>query len=332
MLDTVAEKLTAVNHSNGVDYWILTHKYYSDAFYAFLLTSEGIVDTVESRVGSFHPKNGELLTAGAIGQMKASPNGEKIAVVSANMTPCHIEYYDFNSSTGVVSNHVDLSWLELNQYYGASFSPDNSKLYVTGIFNSPGIHQFDLNAGGGDPEADRNSRTLISESFYRYQGLQLGPDGKIYGSRSQFTSHNSNLVFTIHSPNLAGLNCNYQEYSIVYENALLSLSLPNFLDSFNYTNGIPDCTTTSQQDLQQPELSIFPNPVSHQATIVVPDDINSGAIEITNSLGQSVLSLYINGFNQVIFQRDNLPAGIYYLQLIDNNSRQYYGRFVVADY
>ena len=39
LLDTVAEKLTAVRHANGIDYWIITHKYYSDAFYSYHLSS-----------------------------------------------------------------------------------------------------------------------------------------------------------------------------------------------------------------------------------------------------------------------------------------------------
>ena len=41
------------------------------------------------------------------------------------------QYFDFNKSTGIVSNAVDIVTDSIYQYYGVSFSPDNSKLYIT---------------------------------------------------------------------------------------------------------------------------------------------------------------------------------------------------------
>src|SRR5690606_21331663 len=54
LLDNVCEKLTAVRHANGTDYWVIVHKFQSNAFYSFQLSSSGIIDTVISNVGSVH--------------------------------------------------------------------------------------------------------------------------------------------------------------------------------------------------------------------------------------------------------------------------------------
>src|SRR5690606_2676408 len=42
LLDTITEKLTGTRHANSVDYWVVTHRFNSDAFYAYRLGPAGI--------------------------------------------------------------------------------------------------------------------------------------------------------------------------------------------------------------------------------------------------------------------------------------------------
>jgi hypothetical protein len=42
LLSKVCEKITAVKHCNGKDYWVITHGYGGDAFYAFHVSDTGI--------------------------------------------------------------------------------------------------------------------------------------------------------------------------------------------------------------------------------------------------------------------------------------------------
>lgn len=332
LVDMTAEKITAVKHANGIDYWVITHGYFSNSFYAFHLSAVGISDPVISNIGSVHP-TGLQNNGGAIGQMKASPNGEKIAIVNGNCSDCIAEYFDFDSGTGVVSNPVNIHYNDFFHHYGVSFSPDNSKLYLASILNGNGIYQYDLQAGNGNPDSVKLSRTLISNIAPfspNFSGLQLAPDGKIYATYSPINSGSS--IGVINFPDSSGLSCEYVHNAIDVSTGITSYGLSSFMDSYQYGNGIPNCLITSSPEYtQRSELLIFPNPVSNQASISIPDGIDSGIIKITNSLGQSVRNIAVNGANQVNFHRNNLTAGIYYLQLIKNNSVLDSRKLVIAD-
>jgi len=246
----VAEKLTAVRHGNGTDYWIIVHKYYSDAFLAYHLTSTGIFGgSIVSNVGSVHPQGSQIGTGAAIGQLKASPSGNKLALVTANDSNNIAEYFDFDINTGVVSNCVNIQSDPNYNYYGVSFSPDNSKLYITGCLNFNGIYQFDLNAGGGHPDSVRDSRTNITTLPYNFWGLQLGKNGRIYVTHKEMGGFP--WLSAINNPNVAGTGCNYVEKIVNLGGRDASYGLPNFIDSYDYSNTVTDCidevfTTTSQ--------------------------------------------------------------------------------------
>src|SRR6202007_1281951 len=44
------ESLTAIQHANGLDYWIITHKYHTDSFYVYHLAPTGIVGVVKTKI------------------------------------------------------------------------------------------------------------------------------------------------------------------------------------------------------------------------------------------------------------------------------------------
>jgi hypothetical protein len=256
LLDTVSEKLTAVRHSNGIDYWIITHKYFSDAFYSYHLTAAGITDTVISHVGSTHPI-APLATGGAIGQLKASPNGEKLAIVNGNGSSI-AEYFDFNKGSGMVTNCVsiqaNLNW----NYYGVSFSPDNTKLYIACWLNGNGIYQFDLNAGGGNPNAVMASKTQIANNNYNYLGLQLANNGKIYVTRSPFGVNT--YLDVINYPNNLGVACNYNDSAVSLAGHTSGFGFPNFVDSYDYSNTFFNCLTGVDEVSRNNNVVVYPNP------------------------------------------------------------------------
>jgi hypothetical protein len=263
LLDTVTEKLTAVKHANGSDYWIITHKYFSDAFYAYHLSWLGIEDTVISHVGSVHPA---IITTSfpnwaTIGQLKASPDGSKLVIVNGNSGNSIAEYFDFNKTTGIVSNCVNIQTdTSLNwNYYGASFSPDNSKIYIACMLNGPGIYQFDLNAGNGNPDSVRASKIRVSNGNNDYYGLQLAVDGKIYAS---IYRNGGPYLSVINNPNFPGLFCDCQDSAIYLYSGLCSYSFPNFMDSYAYTNGVYRCEIVSDESLQHENIKMYPNPAN----------------------------------------------------------------------
>src|SRR5207253_11340342 len=125
LISPVSEKLTAVKHSNNRDYWVITHKWDSDGFYAYQVTAAGVSrQPIVSNVGTAHKgKNKE-----AIGAMKVSPDGKKIALALWRDSN-KFEVFDFNASTGKISNPI--SFDHYDEAYGVEFSPDGTKLYGT---------------------------------------------------------------------------------------------------------------------------------------------------------------------------------------------------------
>src|SRR5690606_1550375 len=81
--------------------------------------------------------------------------------------------YDFNNSTGVVSNQISL--LSGENPYGVDFSSKSKKLYInsnnfdteSNIVGST-LYQFDLESGN-----ITNSKTKIKQSTYTAGALQL---------------------------------------------------------------------------------------------------------------------------------------------------------------
>ncbi len=231
LLDTVSEKMAGTNHANGADVWLVVHKYFSDAFYAYRISSNGIIETVISHVGSTQPHPGDNSYDPAIGQLKISPDGTKLALVFSNTTPCVAELFNFNNSTGLVSNAISLP--TDGGEYGVSFSPDNSKLYISSA-NAHVLFQYDLSAGNSS--AIIASKTLVYFApFYTVTGMQLGPNGKIY------VVDNYRYLDVINNPNALGVTCNYVPDATRLLGPKVYWSLPNFIDSFSYPNTIVHC-------------------------------------------------------------------------------------------
>ncbi len=243
------DKITAVRHCNGKDYWVLTHPANSNAFNAYLVTKNGISPPVISNVGTAHlyqvMYNNPLYYEG-FGQLKASPNGKKIALGIESYAIPIMELFDFNNSTGIVSNPITVNYPGLKGPWALTFSPDNSKLYTVPHSihdDTTYIYQYDLSSGIA--AVIIASQTQVTQGIHSQNGYmnyqsvpQIGPDGKIYISR-----HLTDTLAVINNPNNAGLACNYQ-YAGPKMPAPMKcfLGLPGFVDA-NYAGiqvNVPD--------------------------------------------------------------------------------------------
>lgn len=188
--DTVTEHLAIIPHSNGIDYWVVVHGLGNNIFYAYLFNKNGLFGPVTSEVGT------DVYHEYSTGQLQASPDGSRIAMASQKTDWFKfIEVYDFDRTTGIISNPIYMS-NSLDKVYGLEFSPDGNYLYRTSGNNK--IIQHKVN------ENSLSSGTIITEFTQDLFGhLQLGPDNKIYISRYSYDQ-----VGVIHNPNAAGLACN----------------------------------------------------------------------------------------------------------------------------
>ncbi len=220
----VSEKLTAVMHRNRRDVWIISHRWNSRQFVAYLVTANGVNSIpVVSETGSYHGGN----MYNSIGYLKAAPNGRKLAsVIHAVDGECQV--LDFDNATGVISNPFKLTGLK--RPYGVEFSANGTFLYTGDYHNPSRVFQYHLYKG--DSNKINSSRILIA-SLKTGEGMgayQLGPDRKIY-----ITHYNKAKLSIIHDPDKEGGDCNFEleGKDLLKRNAMLGL--PNFNQSlFSY--------------------------------------------------------------------------------------------------
>lgn len=213
------EMVTGVYHQNGQDIWIIGHKFGSNTFFAYLLTSAGVNPTpVYSSVGPtiITPGSNNYANSNydAVGELKASPNGQKLAFTTFyNGYTC---LFDFDKTNGAISNPIPLNLGSAG--YGVSFSPDNSKLYFSRVDPSQGGVSFLNNGSIVQFDITSNSQATIQASMYivyssptGFRSLKLGPNGKLYAARTTLTAggNGASYLAVINNPNLAGAACNF---------------------------------------------------------------------------------------------------------------------------
>jgi gliding motility-associated-like protein len=217
--EEMAGKITAVNHCNSVFSWIITRKINTRDFYSYLVTDTGVLcyDPVISTAGD------KILAD--IGMMKASPAGDILAL-PVNTSNIYIELFDFDNSTGVVSNPKRIYKTEDVVYaYGVEFSGDGKFLYITTGGKSYELIQYDLTL---KTEQGINESAVVISKGNMYS-MQIAPDSKIYVARV-----NDNYLSVIEHPGIKGPECLFREKEIYLGDNTCLMGLPNFNQSYFY--------------------------------------------------------------------------------------------------
>lgn len=258
---TVCDKLTATKHCNGTDFWVVVRDLnWNNSnwngtynFLAYQLSAAGIstvpVTSAFTYTWNSTINNGWGWYQGYVGQMKISPNGKKLACanygnwassISWTTNAGTFELYDFNISTGAVTNSLVLmnqAWTSsnFNNYgMGAEFSPDCTKLYGALWYNNNtggNLFQWDLCASS--PSAVAASMYTVANTYsnstnYLSQ-LQMATDGKIYCA--QWLNTQTGSISVINNPNGLGATCGFSLSAQVVSPGLCYYKLPNFESS-----------------------------------------------------------------------------------------------------
>lgn len=249
LVPLTCEKVTAVGHGDGVSYWVITHKWGNDEFYAFKVTSSGVVTTpVISHAGS--PVVGDL--EASKGYLKVSPDGTKIAM--ANNIAFNVGIFSFNNITGEVThivtdnNYVNPGGWDPGGPYGVEFSANSKVLYIGEWKGNRSIHQYDLSTS--NPTTILNSRTVVGtvgQSQAPIGALQLGPDNRLYIARQ-----GADYLSRINQPNTLGTGCGFMENAVNLGGRESRYGLPPFVQSFFYLTAdfywdVPLCFGTPVQ-------------------------------------------------------------------------------------
>lgn len=318
------EKLIAVKHGNGLDWWIITHLSNSDKFNIYLINSSGISTPINQSIGPLVPDDLCSLT----GQMKATKQGDKIVFVNSYDK---INLFDFDRCSGVLSNYNNFGHFNYNWcigYYGCSFSSSGNRLYVS---KADSIFQYNLEAS-----SIQNSEILLwvdTNLLANEIGQhQLGPDGKIYVSNMSSGSNNVNLnLSVINYPDSLGIGCNFSLYSFNLAGGHSRYGLPNLPNyALGALSGSPCDTIQSTINLFS-ELNLFsvlPNPANKDLYLNYSSQTNPHMFFLYNYLGKAVLGGNISEYSKSI-PIETLPDGIYFWKMIDQAEKTLSGKIII---
>ncbi|MEI7801834.1 MAG: T9SS type A sorting domain-containing protein [Bacteroidota bacterium] len=156
-------------------------------------------------------------------------------------------------------------------------------------------------------------------------GLSPGPDGIIFNGG-----------------NLTGADTSGQgNYS--YQNVQLNIPNVNTITvtgiagaGWGFGGVYVGCPTQSGEGISDVgvtlnNMHIFPNPIESATTIQFTSIVKNASLEFVNVLGEKVKTINHVSGNEIQIQRENLSAGIYFVQLIQNNQIVGNAKFVIAE-
>lgn len=301
--DTISQgRIAACKHGNGRDWWVVTHKFYSDIYYILRVTPDTIYNKTQQIGNSFYSDD-------IAGMAVFSPDGSKYAHLNINDT---IDLLSFDRCSGEFSNFIELSVPDTSTFsatLGCSFSANNRFLYVSTYLS---LYQFDTWAN--DIQASMlkvgswEDQTGWPDWFFLHQ---LAPDGKIYIS----LFNGDHWLHVINDPDSLGVSCNFVQGGLILPQVATNNSLPNLP---NYDLGPLQGSPCDTVYTSNPNSSIIstlfklsPNPVSDWLSLSysIKDDCQ---LYLYNMNGEQVAAISLFPyFKSRVLNVSHLPSGIY---------------------
>jgi hypothetical protein len=236
-ITNMGEKITAIPHCNGRDYWIIcnssSNQFNNPAHVrtlcVYLVSPLGISSPngqTTTPATYYVGLQNYILTDGVI---KASPDGSQLALTCNNQ----IILLNFDNSTGMLSNQRSIS--TTYDIYALSYSPNSQNLYYALPFNTlqEGIMGVDV-----QPNSLLQPQVIVPTDLSQngFMGMQLGPDNCIYVGRGYDLFGVLNYhIGKIPNPDVLA-SAGFIEHAVdfnpvLYPNIVRTNELPNFIDA-----------------------------------------------------------------------------------------------------
>ncbi|MBI4931792.1 MAG: T9SS type A sorting domain-containing protein [Bacteroidetes bacterium] len=108
--------------------------------------------------------------------------------------------------------------------------------------------------------------------------------------------------------------------SFAYKDSILD----NYLLCYNGTLSVGE-------ELNKTGIRVFPNPFSWEITLKMKDNFNNATLTVYNSFGKQVKQLKNISEQTITLHRDNLPSGLYFLRLTQDNKTISADKLVITD-
>jgi hypothetical protein len=312
-----AEELAGTYHTNNCDVWIVFHELANDHYASYLLSDTGLSSTpVISAVGATYTNMNDtygrtLLNFNSTGTMA-------VQTARINTGP---KVHHFDRSTGVLSAFLDMPIKpQAPDPYSACFAPNDSLLYVKawyhGTTNWSFIFQYDLTWATPQTMSDSAIAVVVQPGDPKIGQLHLGPDGKIYFSYYQYA-----FLGTIDQPNLKGMACGPNNFSLPLGPHYSFYGLPNFVSQFTWYGPTMGCAAPVGIDGGSwvAGLRVYPNPFQSDVTFdFEPETGVEYRLVLADMLGR-IVAEYDAIKPPFRMERNGLTAGMYAYTLLGNN-------------
>lgn len=293
--------LTMIPHENQRDWWLVQPKHDSNEFIRMLLTEQGFVDHHTQVIGD---------SIVGQGQAKYSPDGTMFAAHNG-WDDYHL--YDFDRSTGLLSNYRSLKFEGETFGLGMEFSPSSRYTYLsrrTEIFQVDNTEEH-LEDGLVLIDTLRTASEGLTASF---GGAALAPDCKIYISHLSSTR----FLTVINNPDEKGDACDVAQRGLRMPYFHFINAIPNFPHFRIDEEDICDPTITNVWNVPVADdaaLEVYPNPTNGAMTIWTNASVKVG---LYNIHGEQVANYgNINGKRDVDISA--MPSGVYFVRYVRKN-------------
>ncbi|MGK0316438.1 MAG: hypothetical protein ACI86M_002673 [Saprospiraceae bacterium] len=291
-----------VRHANGKDWWVLHPENKSNRFLTFLIDSLGPNLVSVQEIGE------KIMRQGA---SKFSPDVNTLGL----FTDLYGYFqYDFDRTTGILSNPKHILLQESGGGGGLSYSPSSEFVY---LFYADKIFQLETQI------EDLNEEVVLVDTLVLYgDGLsasfshgQLGPDCKIY------ITHRSgvNYLGVINNPDKKGQECNLEQRGLDLAYFHDILSIPNFPPfRVDEDDKCDDTISSLFPTLIRPKQTYFayyPNPVEDVMKVLPRVD---GRYTITDASGGLVRDGEFEADTEQILDMGDMAPRVYFINMIMN--------------
>ncbi len=312
-LKLMSRYLTAINHSNGVDFWILQPIDQGNQYLTLLLTENGFESKIIQEVGpNFH------WNASGSGTSVFSPDGKLYAFYNKDD---NLFLYDFDRNTGVLSNlrQLVLKTNTPNAGYFSSveFSPNSRFAYVAVLDSLWQVDTWEADLKDGLELIDVWDGTMDPFAT-TFTVMALAPNCKIYMASGSGT----NTYHVINKPNEKGKACDFVQRGIQLPYTSSLGNMPNFprfrVDEEDKCD--PTITSVFGKDVfYRRDLKAYPNPMHDFLTVEIPEN-RSGRLFLFDLNGQLVWQGVGQRSETKQIDFSFLEAGVYSLEFIPDKN------------
>ena len=310
----VQGRMTATQHANGRDWWIMTNTFPFNKYISFLATPDSVYGPFIQELGAPY----ESMTKGrGNGRVVFSPDGRKLAF--SNITD-GVVLLDFDRCTGILSNYRRLETSNIKIAYGdILFSPNSKYLYLTNTYNLYQYNTDTTNIAASIIHIDTIDG-FKDPLFSSFNIMAPGPDGKIYMSSIDGV-HYFNII---NNPDERGNSCNFKQHSFNTSGIAFGFGMPNIPNyRLGPLKGSPcDTISVANKEITTDDFDIklFPNPASTDIKIDITlkeyDPAIKTEVVIVDISGAIVQKYTMPDFAYIAnIDISKLASGVYGVQL-----------------